>query len=230
MRRWVLVAVWLLGAVAWTVEVRAQGSVLPQPDASVGSALNNLASRAAVVFAGQVTSIQRKGGVVEITFRVDTPVVGQAGGSYTLREWAGMWPPGQSRYHLGERAMVFLHGASAAGLSSAVDGSDGVIPLVRGTDGTPLLEVRRLSTRALRKVGQPLADTSTGAITLADAVQVVTSSQTGVRREPSRRPLPPENGVSPKSVPTVGPPAPVMFQVDQRGVMTVVERSGNDAQ
>jgi hypothetical protein len=166
----------------------AQGAV--SPDASVEAALANLSSRAATVFVGQVVAIRRNAGVVEVQFRVDTPVLGPAVGSYTLREWAGMWPPGQWRYRVGERAMVFLHGTSGAGLSSAVDGAEGVVPVTADANGTVVLDVRRLSTRVSRQPGQPLADISNGAIALKDALAVVLSRGRATWR-PVRRPLPP---------------------------------------
>jgi hypothetical protein len=159
------------------------------PDASVEAALTNLTRRAATVFVGQVVGIRRIAGVVEVQFRVDTPVIGQTGGSYTLREWAGMWPQGMWRYRVGERALVFLHGAGSAGLSSAVDGSEGVVPVMADTDGTVLLDVRRLGTRVLRQIGEPLADVSNGAIALKDALPLIRSKGTTVVR-PVRRPLP----------------------------------------
>src|SRR6201992_3630799 len=144
--------IWLL----WPAIAGAQQTVVAVPDASVSAALANLSQRAAIVFVGQVMDIRRNAGVVEIQFRVDTPVVGQTSGSYTLREWAGMWPPGQWRYRVGERVLVFLHGTSAAGLSSAVGGREGVVPVMADPDGTVLLDVRRLSTRVLRQGGQPV--------------------------------------------------------------------------
>ena len=182
MSRWLI---WLL----WPAIAGAQQSVVVAPDASLSAALANLSQRAATVFVGQVVDIRRDAGVVEIQFRVDTPLVGQTGGSYTLREWAGMWPPGQWRYRVGERALVFLHGTSAAGLSSAVDGGEGVVPVMADTDGTVLLDVRRLSTRVLRQVGQPLND-GNGAMALKDALPVIESRGTKPVR-PVRRPLPP---------------------------------------
>ena len=108
MSRWLI---WLL----WPAIAGAQQAVVAAPDASVSAALANLSQRAATVFVGQVVDIRRNAGVVEIQFRVDTPLVGQTGGSYTLREWAGMWPQGQWRYRVGERALVFLHGTSSCG-------------------------------------------------------------------------------------------------------------------
>lgn len=182
MSRWLI---WLL----WPAIAGAQQAVVAAPDASVSAALANLSQRAATVFVGQVVGIRRNAGVVEIQFRVDTPIVGQTGGSYTLREWAGMWPQGQWRYRVGERALVFLHGTSAAGLSSAVDGGEGVVPVMADTDGTVLLDVRRLSTRVLRQVGQPLDD-GNGAMALKDVLPVIQSRGTKPVR-PVRRPLPP---------------------------------------
>ena len=184
MSRWLI---WLL----WpAIAAGAQQQVVAGPDASVTAALANLSQRAATVFVGQVVGIRRDAGVVEIQFRVDTPVVGQVGGSYTLREWAGMWPQGQSRYRLGQRALVFLHGTSSSGLSSVVDGAEGMVPVMADTDGTLLLDVRRLSTRVQRQLGEPLADVSDGAIALKDALAVVESKGVTIRR-PVRRPLPP---------------------------------------
>ena len=182
MSRWLI---WLL----WPAIAGAQQSAVAAPDASVSAALANLSQRAAIVFVGQVVDIRRNAGVVEIQFRVDTPVLGQAAGSYTLREWAGMWPQGQSRYRVGERALVFLHGTSSVGLSSAVDGREGVVPVMSDTDGTVLLDVRRLSTRVLRQPGEPLDD-GNGAMALADALPVIESRGTTPVR-PVRRPLPP---------------------------------------
>ncbi|MGI4829034.1 MAG: hypothetical protein ACRYFU_12700 [Janthinobacterium lividum] len=105
--------------------------------------LQLLASRAAVVFSGQVISIERRGGVVEVSFRVEQAVVGGVGSTFVLREWAGLWPAGQFRYHVGERALVFMHAASAAGFASAVDGQEGIVPVeVQGADAPALLDVR----------------------------------------------------------------------------------------
>jgi len=190
MSRWLI---WLL----WPAIAGAQQAVVAAPDASVSAALANLSQRAAIVFVGQVVDIRRNAGVIEIQFRVDMPVVGQAGGSYTLREWAGMWPPGEARYRAGERALVFLHGTSSAGLSSAVDGSEGVVPVMADADGTVLLDVRRLSTRVLRQVGQPLDD-GNGAMALKDVLPLIESRGTKPVR-PVRRPLPPAVVIQPGS-------------------------------
>jgi hypothetical protein len=184
-----------------------------------------------VVFAGQVIAIQRHGGVVEIVFRVDTPVLGQAGTTYTLREWAGLWPPGQWRYTVGERAMVFLHGSSQAGLSSAVDGGEGIVPVVGSADGTRLLDVRRLSTRVLRQVGQPLPDADTSGITLADAVKLVATWKTAPVREPSRHPLLPNVPLLPRRAGSANlPETRIQLSPAHTGPVEFLLQRGDDAQ
>jgi hypothetical protein len=147
---------------------------LPAPDSTLGDAIRNLASRAGVVFVGQVTSIEHKSGIVEVHFAVQQTVQGSVGAIYTLREWSGLWPQGEQRYTVGQRAMIFLHPTSAAGLSSPVDGMEGIIPLVpMGADAAPLLDVRRLATRIKRAVGQPM---NSEAISLSDAVAAIKAS------------------------------------------------------
>ncbi len=175
----------------------APSAGVAQPQTSLVGELQSLASRASVVFAGQVVSIERRGDVVEVGFRVDQSVLGAAGAHYTLREWAGLWPPGQFRYTVGERALIFVHRTSAAGFASPVDGAEGVVPLiVQGADAPPLLDVRRLASALLRAPGTPLPTEQQGAISLADAVAVISSvgspspSGTGRPQEPVRLPLP----------------------------------------
>jgi hypothetical protein len=150
-----------------TVSLHAQSA----PDASLGGALRSLATRAGVVFVGQVVKVEPKAGVVEVTFRVDQPVQGAVGGSYTLREWAGLWANGQPRYVPGQRAMVFLHAPGAAGLSTPVDDMDGVVPVITtAADATPKLDARWLATRVQRSVGAPLA---AAMVSVDDAVVAV---------------------------------------------------------
>jgi hypothetical protein len=161
------------------------------PATSVGGELRGLASRAGVVFVGQVQRIEPKGGVVEITFTVQQPVLGVVGGSYVMREWAGRWTGGTQRYWVGERAMFFLHAPSAAGLSSPVEGMMGVVPVVpMGANGDALLDVRWLATRVLRAVGAPLVNASTGGVALADAVTLTKRWQTDLVAEPKSVRLP----------------------------------------
>ena len=197
---------------AWVLWPGIVAGAQSAPDASVTAALGNLSARAATVFVGQVTAIRRESGIVEVVFRVDTPVLGQAGTTYTLREWAGMWPPGMSRYRVGEHALVFLHGTSSAGLSSAVDGGEGVVPVMADADGTVLLDVRRLATRVARPVGQPLVD-GDGAMALKDALAVIESRGAATVR-PVRRPLPPAvTPVVPVGTANSLKPLPIVEQV-----------------
>lgn len=189
-RGWVC-GVALLGAAG----VGAVGVAAPQQDdralaATVGAELRGLASRAGVVFVGQVTKIEPKDRIVEITFAVEQPVLGVVGGTYVMREWAGRWTGGQQPFQVGQRAMFFLHAANAAGLSSAVDGMMGVVPVVpMGADGQALLDVRWLATRVRRSVGAPVA-AALGAVALADGVAVTRGWQTEGMAEPKGVRLP----------------------------------------
>lgn len=169
----------------------AGGAALAQqgeraPAESVGAELRGLASRAGVVFVGQVETIEPKDGVVEITFAVEQPVLGVVGGSYVMREWAGRWTGGQQHFWVGQRAMFFLHAPSVAGLSSAVDGMIGVVPVVAiGAKGAALLDVRWLATRVRRMQGTPLPG-----IALKDGVAVTRSWKSEGVAEPKGIRLP----------------------------------------
>ncbi len=96
---------------------------------------------AGVIFTGQVVAVKRHdpangaAGVVEIQFAVEDAVRGVTGGTYTLREWAGLWPGGNEPFRVGQRYLMLLHTPSAAGLSSPVGGMDGAIPIRGGTTG-----------------------------------------------------------------------------------------------
>ena len=192
------------------------------PDTTLGDALRSLASQAGVAFVGQVTGIQHTGGVVEVRFRVDQTLLGSPGPTYTLREWAGLWAAGQQRYALGQSALLFLHAPGAAGLSSPVDGMEGVVPLLPiAANAPPLLDIRRLATRIERAPGAPLAAADTGAVALPDAVAVVASRNTR-RLEPALLPLP--EGVRPRPAPPrtifLSPPfmrAPLVLGVADAG-------------
>ena len=134
-RGWVLWSVVLLVALGGgVVGVAAQQRGERAPAASVGAELRGLASRAGVVFVGQVEKIEPKDGVVEITFTVQQPVLGVVGGSYVMREWAGRWTGGCSGIGWASGRCSFcmrLRGANGmAGLSSPVDGMMGVVPVV----------------------------------------------------------------------------------------------------
>jgi hypothetical protein len=171
--------------------VSASAQTLAAPDTSVGGALRSLAARASDVFVGQVVGITRLGGVVEIVFRVDQSVAGTQGATCTLREWAGLWPPGEHRYWVGERAMLFLHAAGKAGLRSPVDGAEGVVPvMLSASAGEPQVDVRRLATRVLRSKTAPLPDADNAAIALSEATALVRGWRSVGWREPVLRPLP----------------------------------------
>lgn len=195
----------------------------PVPDASLGSALRSLASRAGVVFVGQVTQIDRSGDVVLISFRVDQALVGNPPSPYVLREWAGLWPMGEQRYYPGQRALIFLRTPSSAGLSTPVDDAEGVVPVLpQGAENIPLLDVRRLDTRILRHVGDALPSDSASAVLLSDAATVVRTWQQPTWTEPPRHALPPEIAPAveassgarrlapslPRPIPAPGSPAP----------------------
>jgi len=184
--------------------------------ATVGEALRNLASRSNVAFAGQVLSIEHKAGVVEIVFSVDQSLLGAAGSSYTLREWAGLWPPGQHRYNIGQCVLIFLHESSAAGLTSPVDGMNGIVPVVSSDfSSAPMLDVRRLIANLQRTQGQPLSSNSTAAISLAEAVQVVSHWRSPLRREPILRPIPlPQPGNPILLPPTLPSPQPILMPLE----------------
>ncbi len=135
--QWSLARVWVLalGMVMAPIAAVAQAT----PPASAEDVLHSLSDRAGVIFVGSVASIHRisgdgtSSGVVEVTFQVEQAVRGAAaGGTYTVREWAGLWMANDQRYHVGQRLLMLLNAAGASGLSSPVGGMDGAIP-VRGT-------------------------------------------------------------------------------------------------
>jgi hypothetical protein len=130
--------------------------------ATVVDVLHEFSGKASVIFAGQVLAVRRPGtGVGEVEFRVDRAVRGcSAGAPYVLREWDGLWAGGVQRYKVGQRLLMLLHAASAAGMSSPVGGMDGAIPIRQGStaaDGAgaaepPYVDLRWLGTRVPRAV------------------------------------------------------------------------------
>jgi hypothetical protein len=137
-----------------------------------------------------VTDVRPRGGEVEVSFAVEQPVLGSMGARYTLREWAGLWAAGQPRYRVGQRAMFFLHPPNAAGLSSPVDGMEGIVPVVATAANEPaLLDVRRLATRVRRTPGASLDPPEQSALELSEAAKVVAQWRS-VAPEPRRLPLP----------------------------------------
>ena len=101
------------------------------------AALRAMAEQAGVIFVGTVTSVRRVEGdgfaavgVVEVRFAVEQGIRGVTGASYTLREWGGLWPPGERRFVVGDRRLMLLHSPGVTGLSSPVGGFEGAIPVV----------------------------------------------------------------------------------------------------
>jgi len=154
---------WSLGVGCGGAQALAQSSPQTAPDA-----LHAMTELAGVIFAGQVVAVRWHGaadgaaGVVEITFAVDDAVRGvrgASGGSYTLREWAGLWPGGDEPFRVGQRYLMLLHSPGTAGLSSPVGGMDGAIPIRGGNanaagpaaDGLSV-DLSWVGTRAVRPI------------------------------------------------------------------------------
>ena len=132
---------------AWSQDVGPQGAAAPA--VTLEDALHRLYEQAEVVFTGEVLSIDRQADGVVVRWEVNDAVRGtDTGAVYTLREWPGLWASGEPRYTVGQRALVLLHRPSAAGYTSAVGGSDGIIPL-RGSRGNQILDVRLLAQRVV---------------------------------------------------------------------------------
>ena len=103
----------------------AEDAALP---ASLDEALQAAWAAADVVFAGVVIAVERREDVVSVRFAVVDGVRGAStGGTYTLREWSGLWNDNASRYAVGQHLLMLLHAPSVAGFASPV--IDGAIPL-----------------------------------------------------------------------------------------------------
>ena len=150
---------------------QAAGAQSAIRNAALLAELQGLANHAALIFVGQIVSVQRQGSVVEVNFRVEQPVSGATARTYTMREWAGLWPAGHQRYAIGQRVLAFLHGASAAGFSSPVHGAEGLVPVVvQGANVPALLDVRRVAAAVVRAPGTPLLTTANGALPLQQVI------------------------------------------------------------
>ncbi|HWW22527.1 MAG TPA: hypothetical protein VNY78_01435 [Edaphobacter sp.] len=117
----------------------AHGQDSTAADTTVEDALHRMSDQAGVVFVGEVVAIRHiageggASGVVEVEFRVDQAVRGGVtGGSYVLREWAGLWSGSDQRYRVGQRLLMLLHSPGAGGVTSPVGGMAGAIP-IRGS-------------------------------------------------------------------------------------------------
>jgi hypothetical protein len=173
---WLCVCVLLLGAVCGGAQAPGQNAIVPAVSPATEAALHDMARLAGVIFTGEVVAVRRHDasdsstGVVEIEFAVDDAVRGVRGGSYTLREWAGLWNAGDEPFRAGQRYLMLLHAPGASGLSSPVDGVDGAIP-IRGGD---TVDLRWIAARAA--LGQrPALDATTAASPYATVVALLRS-------------------------------------------------------
>ena len=162
--RWRRIGLWVGIAAAMVVE----SGCLAQdaPSSAVQNLLHSMSNRAAVVFVGSVTRIQKvegegsSSGVVEVTFQVDQAVRGVgAGSTYTLREWSGLWMASDRRYSVGERLLMLLNAPGAGGLSSPVGGMEGAIPVHgiatsggNAASGSAVVDLRWLQARVPRQI------------------------------------------------------------------------------
>ena len=145
-----------------------------QTGAAMEDALHAMVLRAAVIFTGQVVGVRRHDGdngatgTVEIEFAVEDPVRGVSGGTYTLHEWAGLWPAGDQPFRPGQSFLMLLHAPGASGLSSPVGGMDGAIP-IRGSGaaspatatGGRVVDLRWIQTRTVRPVSYRVTEHGT---------------------------------------------------------------------
>ncbi len=189
---------------------------------AIANELQVLASHAAVIFVGQITSIEHRSGIVEVSFRVEQPVRGAVGTTVLLREWAGTWAPGQSRYLLGQRVLAFLHAASPAGVSSPVHGAEGLVPvLVQGADAPRLLDIRRVAASVVRAAGTPLLTEANGAVQLADVLPIFAAGRTSSVAEPAHGPLLSHARAPMEMMPVTGPVPPGVGPVLRPGRPTL---------
>jgi hypothetical protein len=181
-------------ATVWLLFTLAAFGQWAAPEETLGDALRSLASRADVVFVGRVAAIRHEASVagsagsMAIDFRVEQTLAGTVGRTYTLHEWRGLWPAGQRRYWTGERVAIFVHAPDKDGLSSPVDGMEGVLPVVQqDATGEPLADVGRLAARLVRTRNEPLAASGSG-IKLSELAAFV--AHTAGVREPVLYSLP----------------------------------------
>lgn len=161
------------------------------PQVGVATELQRLAAAAPTIFVGQIVRIERTNSVVDVTFRVEQAVAGAVGPTCTMREWAGLWPPGQNRYLVGQRVLAFLHAASGAGMSTPVHGAEGLVPVVvQGLNAPKLLDIRRVAASAVRAPETPLPTEADGGVDLAEALALIRPAEQARRFEPVRLVLP----------------------------------------
>jgi hypothetical protein len=163
-----------------------------------------------VVFAGEVTAIRHTGGVIEVEFRVDQTLKGAVSGSYVLREWSGLWVAGQRRYWVGERAVLFLHQPGKSGLSSSVDGMEGVLPITPTASAVLAVDVDRLRTRVQRDLGTPMAEVGVR-MSIAEVTTAVVG-QTAPVAAPPQLPRPVPRPVRPSPIQALPYDPPIVLR------------------
>ena len=186
--------------------------------AGVSTVLVDLASRAAVIFTGQVLAITPTAGVVDVRFQIDTPIRNcPQNGDYVLREWAGLWMAHPDRYRVGQRVLLFLTARGAAGMSAPVDVNDGIVPLV-ATAQPPIMDAS----------GTVPADTPSAGFT----VDLRWLHAHVVRTSGTSAPLHSLGTVSPRTHAWSGPVAPLASAptASLSNVLAVIANKGSDAQ
>lgn len=217
---------------------------------TVEAALRTMSAQAAVIFVGTVTDVRRRGGegfpgvagVVEISFLVERGISGSTDGStYVLKEWGGLWAPGEQRYKTGARLLMFLHAPSAFGLSSPVGGMDGAIsivgssPVVEEGEGTEAVNAPTADLRWLAaKLGHPQhlkqANTSTPDINLTGRAKTL-EAEKKLTAASKARPAPEEgdgsvSAVESKALQSVSVPA---AQASVATILTMMDRWSKEA-
>ena len=168
---WIGRALALTLALSWCPACSADAQLIPQTNPDTEAALHDMARLAGVIFAGRVISLRRRAGTagaagsVEIEFSVENAIRGVAGSTYTLREWAGLWPAGDEPFRVGQRYLMLLHAPGASGLSSPIRGADGAIP-IRGEVGpvadSRAVDLRWIATQVARTIAYRMTLRPTG--------------------------------------------------------------------
>ena len=132
---------------------RSSGDTATSQD---GLDLQLLTSRAALIFAGTVTKVERdenngstesSASAIRISFHVDEGIRGvNTGQELTIQEWRGLWAPSQNqRYRVGDKVLVFYHQPSPLGFTSPVSGEAGRFLIKSGE----LIQLNSVQRRAL---------------------------------------------------------------------------------
>jgi hypothetical protein len=178
---------------------------IPETTADTEAALHAMSRLAGVIFAGQVLTVRRQQGrhgatgVIEIEFAVEDAVRGVSGGTYTLREWAGLWPAGDEPFRAGQRFLMLLHAPGASGLSSPVGGRDGAIP-IRGS--APLPQTGIASSRAQAAAASVSSDSGQSDVAAVDLSWIATRVARPISYRVVERPTGRPTSAHPFAVPT----------------------------